>query len=340
MPSTDPARHFPIGEVSRPGTQPIVVLRTPDIATTTSAPATTLIEISHRLRARDYAIAALLHEHTMLTTDQLTSMLFTNPITCRHRLNILRTIGFVDRFIRRHQPGAPNVVCWVAGPLSARMTALSAGDTPPTPKALRERQDRIYANPALDHLIDTNWFGTRLLGHAREHASTDLLRWWSERTTANMFGQRIHPDGHGVWTDGTRQVGYFLELDRGYEFSGGLCPCRLPDLRVFAGQRPMLERYRPRRVWCKHVGGVSQRWACCRGRIIQDGRCWRRRGSSHAWYPCRGRSWGRCRHPAGDGHPDRPAEVSETAARRWCAVVGLVPRKTLGGLRVGGGRDV
>jgi len=199
-----------------------VVLRTPDIATTTSAPATTLIEISHRLRARDYAIAALLHEHTMLTTDQLTSMLFTNPITCRHRLNILRTIGFVDRFIRRHQPGAPNVVCWVAGPLSARMTALSAGDTPPTPKALRERQDRIYANPALDHLIDTNWFGTRLLGHAREHASTDLLRWWSERTTANMFGQRIHPDGHGVWTDGTRQVGYFLELDRGTEPIGKL----------------------------------------------------------------------------------------------------------------------
>ncbi len=220
MPSTGPTRHLPTGEVSRPGRQPVVLLPTADSVTT--SPGSTLIEISHRLRPRDYAIAALLQEHAVLTTDQLAAILFTNPITCRHRLGVLRSIGYVDRFIRRNQPGTPNVVCWVAGALSARLIALSAGESPPTPKALRERQDRIYANPALDHLIDTNWFGTRLLAHSRADTTTALLRWWSERTTANMFGQRIHPDGHGVWTDGTCQVGYFLELDRGNEPIGKL----------------------------------------------------------------------------------------------------------------------
>ena len=48
-------------------------------------------------------------EHTTLTTDQLTAVLFTNPITCRHRLQHAAPIGFVDRFIaqpaRRTQPG-------------------------------------------------------------------------------------------------------------------------------------------------------------------------------------------------------------------------------------------
>ncbi|GAA2349861.1 replication-relaxation family protein [Dactylosporangium salmoneum] len=215
MPGTDPTRHFPAGEVSRPGNH-----RTHQPRTTDAGPPThgsTLIQISHRLRPRDYAIAALLHEHTMLTTDQLTAILFTNPITCRHRLGILRSIGFVDRFIRRNQPGTPNVVCWVAGPLSSRMTALAAGESPPTPKALRERQDRIYASPTLDHLIAVNWVGTRLLARSRADRTTSLLRWWSERTTANRFGQRIHPDGHGIWAAGDRQVGFFLELDRGTE---------------------------------------------------------------------------------------------------------------------------
>jgi hypothetical protein len=197
-----------------------VVVRTPDPVSRNST--STLIEMSHRLRPRDYTIAWLLHEHTALTTDQLTAILFTNPITCRHRLNTLRSFGFVDRFIRRNQPGAPNVVCWVPGPLAARLTALSSAENPPTARALRERQDRIYANPALEHLLATNGFFISLLAHTRTHKDSSLLRWWSERGSANRFGQRVHPDGHGVWAEEGRQVGFFLELDRGTEPIGTL----------------------------------------------------------------------------------------------------------------------
>ncbi|MFI6079253.1 replication-relaxation family protein [Actinoplanes sp. NPDC051343] len=177
----------------------------------------TLIDVSHRLRARDYAIASLLDEHTTLTTDQLTAVLFSSVITCRHRLTTLRSFGFVERFIRRDVAGTPNIVCWVPGPLSARLTALATGQSPPTARALRERQDRVYANPALDHLLGTNEFFTRLLAHARLHQRTGLRRWWSERSAAAAFGQRIHPDGHGVWAEHDRETGFFLELDRGTE---------------------------------------------------------------------------------------------------------------------------
>jgi hypothetical protein len=209
------ARQFPTGESSQPGNRSVVVLRRIDTGRTNSS-FHTLIDISHRLRPRDYTIAALLDEHTTLTTEQLTSILFTNPTTCRHRLHALRKIAFVDRFIR-NRPGAPNPICWVPGLLSARYTALAKGDSPPTAKALRERQDRIYSRPTLEHLLATNQFFINLLVHARQHPDTSLLRWWSERSTTAAFGKRIAPDGHGVWQEGTRSVGFHLELDRGTE---------------------------------------------------------------------------------------------------------------------------
>jgi protein involved in plasmid replication-relaxation len=225
MSASRPTRLFPVGEVFRPGITPLSDSRSRSSNPTSTSPSSssfTLIDVSHRLRPRDYALASLLDEHTTLTADQLTAVLFTSPITCRHRLTTLRSFGFVERFIRRSEPGAPNIVCWVPGPLSARLTALATDQAPPTVRVLRERQDRVYANPALDHLIATNDFFIRLLAHSRATGDTSLRRWWSERGTAGAFGQRIHPDGHGVWADTDRDVGFFLELDRGTEPLGRL----------------------------------------------------------------------------------------------------------------------
>ncbi|MET7403784.1 replication-relaxation family protein, partial [Dactylosporangium sp. NPDC005572] len=159
----------------------------PRISDPSRRAAHSLIGISHRLRPRDYAIASLLDEHTTLTTDQLSSALFTNVTTCRHRLLLLRRIGFIDRFIR-NRPNGPNPVCWLPGLLSACYMALSRDDNPPTAKALRERQDRVYASPTLDHLLAVNQFFVSLLVHARHRPSAELTRWWSERSTAARFG--------------------------------------------------------------------------------------------------------------------------------------------------------
>jgi hypothetical protein len=207
------SRQLPPGEPST-GNPPLPAARTTNV----HRPATlTLIGISHRLRPRDYTIASLLDELTTLTTDHLTQILFTNPTTCRHRLHLLRRLGFIDRFIR-NRPGAPNPVCWLPGLLSARYMALTRDDSPPTAKALRERQDRVYSSPTLQHLLAVNDFAVSLHVHARHHPGTALTRWWSERTTAGSFGHRIKPDGHGIWRDhDNRETGFFLELDRGTE---------------------------------------------------------------------------------------------------------------------------
>ncbi|WP_221328418.1 replication-relaxation family protein [Actinoplanes sp. L3-i22] len=165
---------------------------------------------------RDYTIANLLDEHTTLTTDQLTALLFEHRTTCRHRLHTLRRIGFIDRFVR-NRPGEPNPACWVPGTLSARYVALARDENPPSPRALRDRQDRTYASPYLDHLLEANQFFVELLLDARERPGVDLVRWWSERTTVAAFGRRVHPDGHGVWREPAGETGFFLELDRGTE---------------------------------------------------------------------------------------------------------------------------
>ncbi|MBI1758142.1 MAG: replication-relaxation family protein [Actinobacteria bacterium] len=191
------------------------------------------MEVSHRLRPRDYTLASLLAEHTTLTTEQITMILFTSPTTCRHRLHALRGIGFVDRFIRR-RPGAGSPVCWVSGPLAARYSALAAGEPPPTARIVRERQDRVYATPLLEHLLAVNGFFAALLAHARQDPGTRLQRWWSERTTSAAFGRRIHPDGHGVWVENGTSVGFHLELDRGTEPLARLGDKLAPHRRLHA----------------------------------------------------------------------------------------------------------
>jgi hypothetical protein len=143
-------------------------------------------------------LAQLLADHRTLTAAQVTALLFTTPGTARNRLRQLRELGFLERFTHRTPTGA-KVTCWVPGLLSARYTALAAGQPAPTPRAVRQMQDRILANPQLDHLLGVNQFFTDVARHARTHPGSRLRRWWSAERTAAAFAGRIHPDGHGLW---------------------------------------------------------------------------------------------------------------------------------------------
>ncbi|GAA1616306.1 replication-relaxation family protein [Catellatospora bangladeshensis] len=218
----------------------------------------TLMDLSGRLNARDYTIAHLLDEHTALTTPQLTAMLFGSQITCQHRLNSLRKLRFVDRFIR-NQPTRPRPMCWVVGPLAARYVALARDEAPPTPKAVQQRAERIMASPRLDHLLGVNGFFGTLAAHTRTDPSTRLARWWSERSSTAAYGRRIRPDGHGVWTKGTASVGFFVEYDTGTEPIGRLidklpayqrlCEDGGPNYPVlFVLQSPVREQHLHRRL--------------------------------------------------------------------------------------------
>ncbi|WP_281365063.1 replication-relaxation family protein [Phytohabitans houttuyneae] len=161
-------------------------------------------------------MAELLVDHQVLTTGQLTAMLFTSPTTCLHRLHALRQLGVVDRFLR-HRPGLPEPLHWVPGLLATRLVALARNEKPPTPAVVYERKDRTMMRPDLGHLIGVNQFFTDLIGYTRSHPQYRLARWWPEPRTADAYGRRVHPDGHGVWNTPAGSVGFFLEHDTGLE---------------------------------------------------------------------------------------------------------------------------
>jgi hypothetical protein len=178
-----------------------------------------LLAISWRLEPRDYVLAHLLDQHRFLTTDQITTILFRSPRTCRNRLNTLRTIGFIDWFMPVHPRLGRLPVHWVPGRLSARYVALYHGKPAPSSRALREARD-TYASAAtrIGHLVHSdgvNQFFIDLLAHSRSQPQARLTRWWSAARTYATVDHNTRPDGHGVWSDGDHEVAFFLEHDTG-----------------------------------------------------------------------------------------------------------------------------
>jgi hypothetical protein len=205
-------RQSPTGDSPLPGATPSP--RSP--GSVFRSPATTLVSVSARLSPRDLTLAYLLDAHRVLTTEQITAMLFGSPRTCVNRLRLLRRLGFLERFRPPHRD-TTSTWYWIPGPLAARYVALARDERPPSPKMLGQRQDATMASPQLAHLVGANQFFTDLIAHSRTHPEGRLTRWWSAPVTAAALSRRIHPDGHGVWTSPGGEVGWFLEHDTGTE---------------------------------------------------------------------------------------------------------------------------
>ena len=175
-----------------------------------------LLRLAHQLQPRDQVIAALLVEHRVLTTSQLAGVLFGSLSAARTRLYRLRARHWVVSFTPV-RPGGRVETLWVAGPVAARYVAAQDGIPPPTPRAWRDRAEAIAASAHLTHTVGANQVFVDLLAHARTHPGARLARWWGPVRAAAATGQRVHPDGHGVWTEGGCQVGFWLEYDTGTE---------------------------------------------------------------------------------------------------------------------------
>ena len=182
-----------------------------------------------QLQPRDHVIAALLVEHRTLTTGQLAAVLFDSASTARARLYRLRRLGWVDRFTPV-RTGQPRQTHWVPGLLAARYHAVQHASPAPTPRTWRDRVEATAASTHLRHTTGANQVFIDLLAHTRTHPQARLARWWGPARTAAALGQRVHPDGHGVWADHHhdndhrghesgqgRQVGFWLEYDTGTE---------------------------------------------------------------------------------------------------------------------------
>ncbi len=114
-------RLTPQGGTSQPGGA-----RTPSLpAGRAGRPQPSLLQVSWRLLRRDYTLALLLDDHRVLTTEQITAVLFGSARTCRNRLTVLRRIGFLDRFTLPRRPGRQALECWLPGLLAAgRLSAV------------------------------------------------------------------------------------------------------------------------------------------------------------------------------------------------------------------------
>ncbi|MFG2084629.1 replication-relaxation family protein [Spirillospora sp. NPDC048824] len=178
-------------------------------------------EVAYRLTARDRTLLALVWEHRVLTTGQLTALLFPSPERARQRLNRLHRLHTLLRF-RPWTPVGSRPWHWVLGPAGAHVLAVEHGQTV---SAFGYRQDTatsIAVSPRLGHQIGVNDFFVHLHAHARHHDGTILDQWWSEHRCAAHWGDLARPDAFGRWTqarpDGTpRTVDFFLEHDTGTE---------------------------------------------------------------------------------------------------------------------------
>ena len=181
-----------------------------------------LLRIANRLQPRDYTIGHLLSEHRYLTTDQISSILFSSTRTCRNRLDALRRIGFINCFTPLLRDLTRLPVHWVPGPLSARYVALSRDERAPSVKAVKENQDSRVSGGHVVHNDGANQFGVDLLVYARTHPQARLTRWWGSTNISSEINHNARPDGHGVWAEQNRAVAYFLEHDTGTEPLGVL----------------------------------------------------------------------------------------------------------------------
>ncbi|MFD8493891.1 replication-relaxation family protein [Amycolatopsis sp. NPDC059657] len=179
--------------------------------------------LATRLTARDRWILALLHEHRVLTSQQLQDAAFPSGRSARQRLRDLYLWRAVSRFQPFQQIGrAP--MHYVLGPAGAGVLAAEYGLEV---KDLGYRHDRamsIAHNQRLAHTVGIGDFFTSLIARTRyrpadsTHGHSEAVTaWWSEARCARHFGDLVIPDAYGRWHTTDTEFEFFLEFDTGTE---------------------------------------------------------------------------------------------------------------------------
>ncbi|MCX5535764.1 replication-relaxation family protein [Streptomyces sp. NBC_00006] len=187
-------------------------------ATTRPRPALRRIDVAalaRRLTPRDRWLTAMLHEHQVLTTDQVTRLAYTSRRSAQRRLRILHHHALIDSFRPLTQTGsAPEH--YTLGPAGAALLAAHAGldvaDTGWRPTST----GRIAYSPSLGHDLGVNDLLSHLAAHTRNSPALTLPLWISERSCARRWGDIIRPDAYAHFAAREGQLlPFFLEYDTG-----------------------------------------------------------------------------------------------------------------------------
>lgn len=169
--------------------------------------------LAHRLTTRDLWIAAMLHEHRVLTSDQITALAFPSFRSGRQRLRELYLWAVIDRF-RPHATTGSAPMHYTLAPAGADILAAHHGH--PAARDIGYHRDTALAiahSLRLAHTVGVNHWFTTLAAAARRHGHRGVTAWWSEQRCAAHFGDFVRPDAYGRYTTGAGTVEFFLEYD-------------------------------------------------------------------------------------------------------------------------------
>jgi hypothetical protein len=183
-------------------------------------PADGLYYHAFRTTARDRWLLAMLHEHQVTTTEQLTTLAFGAPRTARRRLTALTSLGLIER--TRANPAGPGASSYLYT-LGTAGAELLAAERDQDLKALRydrARTRRAALRPDLPHTLGCNTLMIRLATAHPAASGGQLVAWLGALSCLRRWGDAIRPDayGHQTETTGTGAgCGFFLEYDTGSE---------------------------------------------------------------------------------------------------------------------------
>lgn len=172
-----------------------------------------------RTTARDRWLLAMLHEHQILTTEQITDLAFGAPRTARRRLAELTALGLTER--TRSNPAGPGAshYLYTLGTAGAVLLGAERDQDPKQLRYDRARTRRIPLRPDLRHTLGCNTLMIHLATAHRTATAGQLTTWLGPLASLRRWGDQIRPDAYGTWTNLTHgeQHGFFLEYDTGTE---------------------------------------------------------------------------------------------------------------------------
>lgn len=170
-----------------------------------------------RLTARDRWILHMLHEHRVLTIDQICDLAFPTAKIARRRLLQLHRYGVVDRFrpLRRNGSAPTH---WVLAPAGAAVLAAEIG-VDVLDLGYRYEHALAVANSLhLAHTVGVNEWFTSLIAATAHPSGSDpgtVLAWWSETRCRQLWGDLARPDAYGRFKRHGATVDFLLEYDLG-----------------------------------------------------------------------------------------------------------------------------
>lgn len=179
-----------------------------------------------RLTDRDRRILALVAEHRVLTTEQLTVLAFGSRPRAQHRLHELHGMDVVWRFRFPRAAGGSYPWHYALGYTGARLIAAQKAVRPPRPAEHAQHLERLVESPTLRHQLGVNDFFVALAAYAcrqqgwpnaNTYDGTGLDTWHGEAEITAFHADTVRPDGFGAWSEHGRLTRFYLEYDTGSE---------------------------------------------------------------------------------------------------------------------------